>query len=181
VSSGHAFLPDGTVRQGLDMVIRRPRGGDLDRIAEIYNDAVHAGVSTCDLSDTAPEDAAGWVEEHQGRFPLYVGEVGGEVAGWTCLSPFVDKACFDRTAYTSTYVGQGFQRRGIGRVLREHIIDEARELGFHSLVNRIFTRNTASVTLTEDLGFVRVGVLHEVIWRDGSYWDAALYELILDR
>jgi L-amino acid N-acyltransferase len=102
------------------------------------------------------------------------------VAGWACLSPFVEKSCFERTAYTSTYVSRDYRGRGIGRALREHVISEARRLGFHSLVNRIFTRNDVSVRLTEQLGFVRVGTLRQVIWKEGDYWDAALYQLLLE-
>lgn len=161
------------------MLIRSPREEDLDRLLSIYNEAVEDGVSNCDLSEVTQAEFADWMDLHQGRFPLFVAEVEREVAGWACLSPFLLKGCFDRTAYTSTYVSKRFRRRGVGLALREHVIAQARALGFHSLVNRIFTRNTASVTLTERLGFARIGLLREVIWRDGEYWDAALYQLIL--
>lgn len=171
---------NGTHVQTTPVPIRPGRAHDLARIVEIYNQAVASGVSNCDLADVAVEDRLDWLDEHQGRFPLFVAEVDNQVAGWTCLSPFVTKACFDGTAYSSTYVAKEFTRRGIGRRLREHVIAQARVLGFHCIVNRIFTRNAASVALTEQLGFVRVGLLREVIWRDGEYWDAALYELILD-
>lgn len=162
-----------------DILIRSASEGDLERIVSIYNEAVEDGMSNCDLSEVAAGERAAWLERHQGRFPLFAAEVEQQVAGWACLSPFVLKGCFDRTAYTSTYVGKRFRRRGIGLALREHVIAQARALGFHSLVNRIFTRNVASVTLTERLGFARTGLLREVIWRDGEYWDAALYQLIL--
>jgi L-amino acid N-acyltransferase len=162
------------------VLIRPGRVGDLARIAEIYNEAVDEGLSNCDLSEVAQEEMAAWLGEHQGSYPLFVAESGDEVVGWGCLSRFVDKTCFDRTAYSSTYVAGNHRRRGIGRRLRHHAVAEARRLGFHALVNRIFVRNTASTRLTEQLGFVRIGVLREVIWKDGEYWDAALYELILD-
>jgi L-amino acid N-acyltransferase YncA len=161
------------------VLIRFPREEDLERLASIYNEAVEDGVSNCDLSDVTEAELASWLDLHHGRFPLFVAEVEGEVAGWACLSPFVPKSCFDRTAYTSTYVGKRFRYRGVGLTLREHVIMQARVLGFHTLVNRIFTRNVASLTLTERLGFVRIGLLREVIWRHGEYWDAALYQLIL--
>ncbi len=152
----------------------------MAELVSIYNDSVEDGVSNCDLSELDESAGARWLADHRGRFPLFVAEIENDVAGWACLSPFVDKKCFDRTAYSSTYVGKRFRRRGVGRALRSHVIEHARELGFHSIVNRIFTRNSASVTLTEQLGFVRIGVLREVVWRDNEYWDVSLYQLILD-
>jgi L-amino acid N-acyltransferase len=164
---------------GAGPLIRSPRQQDLEQITAIYNEAIEDGVSNCDLSGIPETELNGWLDTHQGRFPLFVTEVEREVAGWACLSPFVSKECFNRTAYTSTYVGKRFRRHGIGLALREHVIAQARVLGFHCLVNRIFTRNSASLALTERLGFTQIGLLREVIWRDGDYWDAVLYQLML--
>lgn len=165
---------------GAELLIRHGRSADLPEIAAIYHEAVADGMSNCDLSDLPAEHYGAWLAGHEGRFPLFVAELDGQVVGWACLSAFVDKTCFERTAYTSTYVYKRFRRGGVGRSLREYVIEQARGLGFHALVNRIFTNNLPSLRLTEALGFERIGVLREVIWRNGEYWDAALYELVLD-
>ncbi len=166
--------------RGAGVSIRSARPEDLSDIVAIYEDAVADGVSNCDLTGLPADQQAVWLANHDGRFPLFVAELDGQVAGWACLSVFVARTCFDRTAYTSTYVSKQLRRRGVGRRLREHVIEQARALGFHSLVNRIFTNNLASLHLTETLGFMRIGVLREVIWKDGEYWDAALYEFVLE-
>jgi phosphinothricin acetyltransferase len=69
--------------------------------------------------------------------------------------------------------------RGLGRALREHVIAEARSAGFHSIVNRIFSHNEASIALTRSLGFVDVGHIPELANKDGRWLDCTFFQLLL--
>lgn len=52
------------------------------------------------------------------------------------------------------------RRRGIGRALGEHALDEARALGFRAMqFNLVVTTNTGAIALWEQLGFRTVGRL----------------------
>lgn len=164
------------------MEIRDVRRGDLDAVVEIYEHSVRSGVANCDLADhslRSREARDAWLQAHEGPYQAFVADVDGYVAGWSCLSPYDGRPCFVAAAYTSTYVHSDMRGRGIGRALRVHLIDHATKAGMVTLISRVFARNSASLHLTESLGFRRVGTLHQVVNRDGEYWDAVLYELVL--
>jgi L-amino acid N-acyltransferase len=164
------------------VIIREVRLSDIDRVVEIYEQGVKAGMANCDLADhTLSTHAAQqeWLQSRQGAYQAFVAEVDGTVAGWSCLSPYDRRPCFASTAYTSTYVDNRLQGRGIGRALRVHLIDYAARIGMQTLISRVFAKNSASIHLTESLGFRKVGTLHRVVCRDGEFWDALLYERLL--
>lgn len=160
--------------------LRLARESDLPAIVEIYAEGVEDGTANCELSPLTDEAIEAWREEHEDdRYPVFVAAVEGDVLGWTALSPYDRKPCFDRTASSSTYVRRSGRGRGIGTALRVRLIEEARARGFHTIVNRIFVTNEQSLALTERLGFVRVGYMPELAWKDGEPQDCAFYQLRL--
>lgn len=160
--------------------LRRATPDDLPAITEIYNQAVHDRIATCDLSDVAPEDRAGWLARHHSPHGVWVAEDAGGVEGWVVLSPYDAKPCFHRTATFATYVRRETRGTGIGTALRRHMIDEARRVGFHALVNRVWAINEASIGLAKRFGFRQVGHMPELVEIDGEYVDCLFFELLLD-
>lgn len=163
-----------------DLQIRLAHNDDLAAIVEIYNQGVQDGTSTCDLSDFTPEQMREWFEQHQGRYPIWVAIGNHTVLGWTALSPYAVKACFDRTAMFSTYVHREARGKHVGTMLRRHLIDAARQLGFHTILNRVFVINDRSIALAKKFDFTQVGYMREIVYREGKYIDCVFFQLILD-
>jgi L-amino acid N-acyltransferase YncA len=160
--------------------VRKARITDLPAIVEIYNQGVEDGIATCDLSDFTPDERYGWFNDHQGRYPLWVAEYANAVIGWTTLSPYDVKACFSLTAMFSTYVHREARGRGVGTILRRHLIEEARKLGFHTIVNRVFAVNERSIALAKKFGFTQVGHMREIVYRDGQFIDCVFFQMLLE-
>lgn len=160
--------------------IRPATSADIAAITAIYNQAVEEKIATCDLSDVAPGERQEWLERHQPPYGVWVAEEAEGVQGWFVLTPYSSKRCFARTATFSTYVHRESRGREVGSALRAHMINVARERGFHALVNRVWANNEASVALAKRFGFRQVGHMPELVEIDGTFIDCLFFELILD-
>ena len=166
-------------RGGAGIAIRRAEERDLPAIVEIYNQGVDDGVASCDLSATSAEEKRDWLRAHGDPYAVWVAEEDGLVVGWISLSPYDSKPCFAGTATLSTYVRRGHRRRGAATALREHLVANARARGFHTLLNRVWATNEASIAMSRKFGWKQVGHMKEIVYKDGEYVDCLFFQLEL--
>ncbi len=62
---------------------------------------------------------------------------------------------------TSVYIASDYQKKGIGKKIYSHLIEELKTLGFKTLLAGISLPNKGSVLFHENLGFRRVGQLEK--------------------
>ncbi|MHB1341652.1 MAG: GNAT family N-acetyltransferase [Coriobacteriia bacterium] len=155
---------------------------DAAAIATIYNHAVLSTTATFDTEPKTPEDRAAWLIAHESKrqHPVLVAEIDGVVAGWGSFSVWSDRCSYDSTVEMSVYLDPVYHRRGIGRALSQALLELAPEVGVHYVLGRICTENTASIALSESLGFSLVGVMHEVGRKFDRWLDVAMYELLVE-
>ncbi len=161
--------------------LRRAVPADLPAITAIYNHAVVHTTATFDTTEKTLAEQEAWLAHHGDRHPVFVHEEAGEVLGWASLSPWSDRCAYAGSAEVSVYVDHRHRGRGLGRVLVEALIAEARAIGLHTLLSRIAEGSDASVHLHERLGFRRVGTLREVGRKFGRWLGVYEYQLLLDR
>lgn len=168
-------------KDGPRVTIRLARPDDAGAVAEIYNDAVLHSTATFDTEPKTAEDRREWLATHTGRHPVLVAEApDGEVVGWTSLTRYSDRCAYDDCAETSFYVAPAWRGRGVGRLLKEALLSEARRLGYHTLLARVTEGNEASLHLNESVGFLSVGTMREVGLKFGRRLDVHLLQIILD-
>ena len=160
--------------------IRRATLEDAAPIADIYNEAILTTTATFDTETKTVEERVNWLQSHDDRHPILVAEVDGKVIGWASITAWSDRPAYDDTAETSFYVHSSQRGRGIGRQLKEAIIQEARRLGYHTLIARITDGSAESLHLNESTGYVRVGTLKEVGRKFGKLLDVHILQKILD-
>lgn len=160
--------------------IRRADVADLDAITEIYNQAILTTTATFDTEPKTREERRAWLESHDARHPVLVAVVDGRVVGWASLSKWSDRPAYDDTAETSFYVHADYRSRGIGRQLKQAIVDEARRLKFHTILARVAEGSNESLHLNRSFGFVYVGTLKEVGRKFGKLLDVHLFQKMLD-
>jgi phosphinothricin acetyltransferase len=152
----------------------------LEAITEIYDEAILTTTATFDTEPRSPSGRLEWFRSHGERYRILVAVLAGKVVGWASLSKWSDRRAYDETAETSFYVKAEYRGQGIGRRLKEAIIEEARRLGFHTLIARVAQGGEASLHLNESLGFVHVGTLKQVGRKFGRLLDVHLLQKILD-
>jgi L-amino acid N-acyltransferase YncA len=144
------------------VTIRQAALTDAGAIAEIYNEAVLTTTSTFDIEAKSVEEREQWLQSHDSRHPVLVAVIGGRVVGWASLTRWSERTAYDDTAETSFYVHSKYRGRGIGRKLKQAIIEEARRLRYHTLIALVAEGADASIHLNESVGFVQVGTLKQV-------------------
>jgi len=144
------------------LIIRRAELADAETITEIYNEAILATTATFDTEVKKVAERIEWLKLHDDRHPVRVALSENKIVGWSALSRWSERRAYDDTAETSFYVRSDFRGRGIGRKLKEATIEEARRLGFHTLIARVAEGSEESLHLNASMGFFLVGTLKEV-------------------
>ena len=159
--------------------IRRASEADAEAIRAIYNHEVEHETSTFDLVPRSLEDQLAWQRARDGAFCVYVAELDGEVVGFGALSPYKERAAYRTSVEDSVYVRRDVGRRGVGRVLLNHLLDSAADGGFHAVIARITTLSVGSIALHSALGFEPVGVEREIGRKFNKWLDVQIMECLL--
>lgn len=159
--------------------IRPAQPADLPRITEIYNEAIRTTTATFDSEPRSDQQQEQWFAGHDERHPILVAEFDGTVAGWTSLSAWSERSGYRDTAETSFYVAEAYRGKGLGRALKSAVIEEARRLGYHTLIALVAAGSEASLHLNESFGFRRVGTLREVGTKFGKRLDVHIMQKML--
>jgi phosphinothricin acetyltransferase len=163
----------------MSVTIRPAITNDIEAITHIYNEAILTTTATFDTEPKTAAERMQWFERHDERHPVLVAVFEAKVVGWASLSRWSDRQAYDDTAETSFYVQSEYRGRGIGRKLKEAIIDEARRLRFHTLIARVAEGSAESVHLNESAGFERVGTLKEAGRKFGRRLDVHILQKML--
>jgi len=153
---------------------------DASAIAAIYAPHVIRGVASFEVEAPDAEEIvrrrAAIVEL---GLPYLVAEIGGEIAGYAYASRFRPRAAYRFTVENSVYVAEGFQRRGVARLLMQRLMETCAEAGVREMIAVIGdpSSSVASVELHRSLGFDEVGLLRGV----GEKFGRALDVLLMQR
>jgi phosphinothricin acetyltransferase len=160
--------------------LRPVRLEDAPGIAEIYNYYITHTVITF---EEEPLDAGAMAERIGGvvpRYPWFVWEEGGELAGYAYAHAWHQRTAYRFAAEDSIYLKPGWERRGIGRRLLARVLEELRRAGLHVVMSVITVPNAASVGLHESFGFKKAGQFNEIGCKLGKRLDVGYWELILN-
>ena len=163
----------------MDRKIRKIELADLDAVNEIYNQAVRSKYQTAETEETSLEYRRRWYEEHlSGKYPIYVVEEGGEVAGWISLSEYrKGRRALRYTSEVSFYIRKDRQGQGLGTQLLEFMIKKAKEIDLKSLIAILLEPNTTSIRLLEKFNFQKWGDMPNVAEFDGVECNHQYYGL----
>lgn len=148
---------------------------DAPALAAIYAPYVQSTPISFEFSAPGPEEFARRLQALAGRFPWFVCEWEGRVAGYAYASPFGERQGFAWAAETAIYIGANMQGKGIGQRLYAALFETMRRLGYYSLYARIAAPNPQSEGFHTRLGFVPEATLHKAGCKFGQWHDLAYY------
>jgi L-amino acid N-acyltransferase YncA len=165
----------------MTIAIRAARTSDVPGITRIYAHAVKHGTATFELE---PPDEAEMARRMQvlleAKFPYFVAEIGGTVAGYAYASLYRTRPAYRFTVEDSVYVAPDMHRRGIGKALLEKLIDACTALGFRQMIAVIGDSDqAASIGLHEVCGFESAGNLKNIGYKFGRWLDTPMMQLAL--
>jgi len=154
----------------VDLHIRNATETDLPTIVDIYNQSIPAGWSTADTKPVSVDDRLEWFGKFDpNKRPIWVVEVDGVVVATAYLSSFyAGRPAYDATAEISVYIATAYHRRGIGRRIKQWVIEQCPRLGVTTLLSMHFDHNEATRRINESLGFQQVGHLTEIAMVQGQ-------------
>ncbi len=150
--------------------IRHATEEDLATIVDIYNQSIPGGWSTADTKPVTVADRIEWFRKFDPkRRPIWVAEIANEIVAWTSLVSFYGgRPAYDATAEISIYISNAHQKKGIGRFLKEFVIEQCPSLGITTLLSMYFDHNHATRQINESLGFEVLGHLTDIAIVDGQ-------------
>lgn len=137
------------------MHIRRATNTDYDAVWHIFSDVIHTG----DTYVFHPNSPKGDLQKHwfADYMQTYVVEDQGEVLG-TYIIKRNQIDLGDHIANCSYMILPAAQGRGLGKLLCQHSIDTAKDLGFTAIqFNIVVSTNTNAIKLWERFGFEIIG------------------------
>jgi L-amino acid N-acyltransferase YncA len=157
------------------VALRELTPDDWPAVADIYWDGMRTGLATFET------EVPSWDEWNAAHLPGHrlVAELDGEVIGWAALSPASTRRCYAGVVENSVYVAEAARGRGVGRMLLEHLIKQARLAGIWTIQCSIFPENRASLGLHERCGFRVIGTRERIAKRDGIWRGTVFLEVRL--
>jgi len=157
----------------------RPAGdGDIPAITRIYAEAVLQGTATFEIEPPDETEMARRLGVLSARkFPYFVAEHPGTVAGYAYAAPYRDRRAYDWCVEDSIYVAPEFHRRGIGRLLLNRVLAEAEARGYRQMIAVIGdSANTASIAVHAAVGFRLIGTFQSIGFKHGRWLDTVLMQ-----
>jgi phosphinothricin acetyltransferase len=153
--------------------IRPATPADIPAITRIYACAVKHGTASFELE---PPDEAEMARRQRtlvdGGYPYIVAEIDNALAGYAYAGPYRPRLAYRFSVEDSIYVDPDAQRRGVGRMLLEHLIEECERRGFRQMIAVIGDSAQApSIELHRALGFRMIGTVENVGYKFGRWLD----------
>lgn len=162
------------------ITIRPAISADLERITDIYADAVLHGTATYELEPPGlAEMAVRFANLMAGQFPYLVAEKGGLVLGYAYAGPFRPRPAYRFIVEDSVYIAPEAKGQGVGWLLMQALIEASRSAGFRQIIAVIGDghSDSASVRLHEKLGFRHAGRLEGSGYKHGRWLDTVFMQL----
>jgi phosphinothricin acetyltransferase len=162
------------------MHIREASRNDAALLNATYNHYVRDSAATFDVDPWSLADRQRWLDERlaAGERVLAAEDATG-VVGFAWSGLYRGKAAYRTSAEVSVYLEPDACGRGVGSRLLTELLSELSRRGRHLALAAVALPHPASRALVLRHGFRSVGVMHEVGYKLGRFWDVEWFERAL--
>ena len=157
---------------------------DISAIADIYNESIAVGDATMDGRPKTPQDILEWMRGFSKRETILLLESRHDsewiIVGWGIIKRYSDRHGYRFCCETAVYLRRDQTGRGYGTTMKKALIERCKYFRYHHLVAKIFADNTASIQYNLKLGYELVGTQREIGWKNESWTDVTILQLVLD-
>ena len=153
---------------------------DFESVAGIYNEYILLGNATMEEALYDYDRLKKWLLGFNDREKMVVlKNTEQKVIGWGVIKKYSDREGYKTTCETSVYLTQQECGKGYGTMLKKHLIEECKKLGYHHIVAKIFASNTASIAYNLKLGYEIVGRQKEIGYKNGQWLDVVILQYLI--
>ena len=157
--------------------IRKAIESDADRIMEILHP--YLGTATLHLIPLPLKDLKKKLLEDNAKTGIWVFVLMDRIIGFGEVRKFSPKRGYQYTGETSVFLDGEYLNQGYGSIFKQFIIEQAKNMGYHSLIAKIFATNHASIQYNQKLGDKIIGILKEAGHVKGKWIDICIMQLLL--
>jgi L-amino acid N-acyltransferase YncA len=163
------------------VTIRNAGEDDLVGILNIYNDVIINTTAVYSEQPHTLQMRKDWFNDRvTNKFPVFVADVDGQVAGFSSFGHFRAWPCYRFTVEVSVYVDKSYRGLGISKMLLRALVNRANEMNIHAVIAGISADNQVSINLHRSFGFDEVANFKEVGYKFGRWLDLKFFELLID-
>lgn len=164
-----------------DIICRNATETDVPQILDIYNEIIRNTTAVYDYEPHTLEMRMQWFKTRNDQgFPILIAERINEIIGFGSFGPFRREwTAYRYSVENSVYVKHNYRGMGVGKLLLEPLINEARKLNMHTMLAGIDATNEASISLHKKFGFVEAAHFKEVGYKFNRWLDLAFFQLML--
>jgi L-amino acid N-acyltransferase YncA len=162
------------------MEIREADKKDLSAIAEIWNYYILNSTYNYDYTPKTADFFESWFEKKKKEgLPIFVVETQNQIAGYGTYGQFRERDGYLHSAEHGLYFSKEFLGKGFGKRLLKHLIADATNRGFHTLVAGIDSSNPGSISFHKKMGFEEIGIFRQIGFKNGEWLDCVFLQKIL--
>lgn len=145
----------------------------LQKINDIYNQAVEDGLRTAHTTPVSIQERKNWFERHPAeQHPVFVYTDDRKVSGWISVSPYRSgREALNEVVEISYYVDYNSHGQGIATALMNHALQFCRNSGYRIAVAILVSDNKSSIALLEKFGFAEGGRIPDAIHYQNEFRD----------
>ena len=140
-------------------------------VVKIFNHYVESGFAAYPEEPVGEELFDRFVEMSDGYPRLVVVDTAGVVAGFAFLHPYRSESTFRRAAEVTTFLHPDHTRKGLGSLLLERLIAQAKAQGIQILLVNIASLNEPSLRFHQKHGFTECGRLRRIATKHDTPFD----------
>jgi len=161
-----------------DVSTRAATKSDIAAINSMYNDYIVDSHVSFDTEPWSEAQRLAWFETRlAGGYPVLVAEQNATVVGAAWAGPWRSKSAYARAVETTVVLALSAVGSGVGTRLYSDLVESVEAAGFHRCYAIVALPNDASLAIHRKLGYIEVGILDEVGFKDGRYISTMLLEL----
>lgn len=161
--------------------IHAATASDIPGITSIYAHAVETGKASFELEPPSEREMLRRFQvQSKAGYPYIVARIDNKVAGYAYVSAYRDRPGYNWTVEDAIYVNQNFQKRGIGSLLLNRLIELSIQQNYRQMIAVIGdSANTGSILVHQRAGFTPVGTFASIGRKHGVWLDVVLMQKTL--
>ena len=164
-----------------DLIIRAASEEDAEGILKIYDPIVRHSHTSFELEVPGVEEMKQRIKTISMDRPYLVGELNGEVVGYTYAVQLRGRVAYRFTAEASIYIHNDFQNKGIGKRLYKALLSILSATNHRTVYGVIALPNENSQWFHRYMGFKNIGIFKEAGYKFGNWYDIDWWEKKLNK